>query len=178
MKLRSFRVSLAVLFISLVSSAQVLKDKADVYMGYSHVGANLYGPNTSGMNGWQLALHLKTMSPVGIEGDISRYSQKQSGYSQQVMLYMFGPRVTMDVKGYSLFAHGLFGAAHESATVTIYPSTSYSATSYAIGGGGEAPLFRGLKLRVTGDYLGNSKAPSSEYSPSHYRVGTGIAYHF
>jgi hypothetical protein len=35
-----------------------------------------------------------------------------------------------------------------------------------------------LKLRATGDYLGNSQAPAGSYSTSYYRFGVGVAYHF
>jgi hypothetical protein len=123
-------------------------------------------------------MHIKPLPFVGVEGDISRYTQNIRGFSQQVTLVMFGPRVTVRAAGFSLFAHGLAGDAHQNATVTIYPPVGYDATSYALGGGGDIPLILGFKLRITGDYLGNSNAPPSSYSPSHYRVGAGLAYHF
>ncbi|MGA2753269.1 MAG: outer membrane beta-barrel protein [Terracidiphilus sp.] len=179
MKLRTSAVFLGALLLSIVPAALAQGSKADVYFGYSRVGGNLYGPNTPGMNGWQAAAHVKVIPFVGIEGDVSHYSQNPSGFSEQVTLAMAGPRVTFGAKGFSVFAHGLAGLAHENATVTIYPSTSYDAASYALGAGADLPLFLGFKLRVTGDYLGNSKAPSSgSPSPSHYRFGVGVAYHF
>ena len=181
MKLGSLALSLSLfLLFPLVSSAQARgADKADVYFGYSRVGANLYNVYTPGMNGWQAAMNVHTISLVGIEGDVSRYSANAGAGSQSVMLVMFGPRVTVHAAGLSFFAHGLGGLAHESNNlVSGFPATSYNATSYALGGGADAPLFRGLKLRVTGDYLGNSNAPASSYSPSHYRIGVGVAYHF
>lgn len=181
MKLRSFAMPLLALLISLVSSAQPRVGKPDVYFGYSRAGANLYNVYTPGMNGWQLAMHahIKRVPFVGVEGDVSRYSADAGAGSQNVTLVMFGPRVTVGAMGFRVFAHGLGGVAHEwNDLVSFFPATSYNAVSYALGGGGEAPLFLGLKLRITGDYLGNSKAPSSSYSPSHYRIGAGIAYHF
>ncbi len=173
-----------VLFASLISFASTAyaADRADAYFGYSRAGANLYAANTPAMNGWQLAAHIKPIPFVGIEGDFSRYSQSGTGYSQNVTLAMFGPRVTVGTRGISVFAHGLGGFARENATVTIYPPVSYSAASYAFGGGADLPLFHGLKLRVTGDYLGNSKAPPpsgiAAGSVSHSRIGAGLAYHF
>jgi hypothetical protein len=180
MKLRIFAVSLAASLFLLIPAAQAWgADKADAYFGYSRVGANLYGPNTPGMNGWQGSLRVKAISIVGIEGDVSHYSQNPLGFSEQVTLAMFGPRVTVGVRGFSVFAHGLAGLAHESATVTTYPSTSYNAVSYALGAGADLPLFLGFKVRVATDYLGNSNAPSSgSPAPSHYRFGVGVAYHF
>jgi hypothetical protein len=91
---------------------------------------------------------------------------------------MFGPRVTVHAAGFSVFAHGLGGIAHQNGTVTTYPGTGYDAASYALGGGADIPVFLGLKLRATGDYLGNSQAPAGSYSPSYYRFGVGVAYHF
>ncbi|MGO8935512.1 MAG: outer membrane beta-barrel protein [Terracidiphilus sp.] len=180
MKLRILAVSLAALLLLLVPSSPAWAgSKADVYFGYSRVGANLYAPNTSGMNGWQAAAHIKPIPFVGIEGDVSRYSQNPAGLAENVTLVMFGPRVTVHAAGFSVFAHGLAGLAHESATVTTFPSTSYNAASYALGAGADLPLFLGFKLRATGDYLGNSNAPSSgSQAPAHYRFGVGVAYHF
>jgi hypothetical protein len=154
-------------------------DKGDVYFGYSRVGANLYAPNTSGMNGWQAAAHIKPIPFIGIEGDVSRYSQNPSGFSEQVTQVMFGPRVTVHAAGFYLFAHGLGGFLHQSETVTTFPSSSSNAVAYALGGGADLPLFLGLKIRGTADYLGDSNAPSSgSKAPQHYRIGVGLAYHF
>jgi hypothetical protein len=180
MKLRIFAVSLAAFLLLLVPLAQArAASKADAYFGYSRVGANLYAPNTSGMNGWQGSLRVKAFSIVGVEGDVSHYSQSPAGFSEHVTNAMFGPRATLGLAGFSVFAHALAGLAFESATVTTFPSTSYSAASLAVGGGADLPLFLRFKLRVSGDYLGNSKAPSSgSQAPAHYRFGVGVAYHF
>jgi hypothetical protein len=177
LKPRCFTLFVLALLFLLLPAAQA-KTTADAYFGYSRVGANLYGPYTPGMNGWQFAMHVKPLPFVGFEGDVSHYSQSASNFTEHVTPVMFGPRVTVHAAGLSLFAHGLAGIAHQTATVTIYPQTGYDALSYALGAGADIPLFLGLKLRVTGDYLGNSKAPSSQYSPSHYRAGAGLAYHF
>jgi hypothetical protein len=181
MKLRSLAVSVVALLFSLVVATPARgADKGDIYFGYSRVGADLYAANTPGMNGWQAAAHIKPLPFVGVEGDVSHYSQTVNGFSQQVTLVMFGPRVTVHAMGFSVFAHGLGGIVHENATLTTYPSVGYDATSYALGGGADVPLLLGFKLRVTGDYLGNSDAPTASdgHSPSHYRIGAGVAYHF
>ena len=180
MKLRILDASLAAFLLLLIPSAQArAADKGDVYFGYSRVGANLYAPNTSGMNGWQAAAHIKPIPFVGIEGDVSHYSQSPSGFSEQVTQVMFGPRVTVHAAGFYLFAHGLGGFLHQSATVTTFSPTSYNAVGYALGGGADVPLFLGFKLRGTVDYLGNTSAPSAgSKAPQHYRAGVGVAYHF
>ncbi len=183
MTLRSSIVFLAVVLFSLVPAAEARGVKSDVYFGYSRVGANLYNVYTPGMNGWQAAAHFKPFPFVGIEGDVSRFSANAGAGSQNVTLVMFGPRVTVRAKGFSVFAHGLGGVAHEwNNLVSFFPATSYNAASYALGGGADVPMHLGFKLRMTGDYLGNSNAPTTGYSPgyapSHFRAGVGIAYHF
>jgi hypothetical protein len=174
----SFFALLGVLIFA-VPTAQAKRVKADAYFGYSRVGANLYDPYTPGMNGWQAAVQVRPIPFVGVEGDFSHYGANAGAGAQQVTLIMFGPRVTLHAAGFSVFAHALGGLGHLSSNVVPgFAASSNNFTSYAFGGGGDLPLFMGLKLRVTGDYLGNSNAPSSRYSPSHYRIGVGIAYHF
>lgn len=169
---------LGIMLFWLVPMAQAKGIKADAYAGYSRAGANLYNVYTPGMNGWQVAVHVKPFPFVGAEGDYAHYSQSFRGFSQRVTLIMFGPRVTVGAAGFDVFAHGLGGVVHESNIVTIFPETGYHAASYAFGGGADAPLLLGLKVRVTADYLGNSRAPSARYSPSHFRAGLGLAYYF
>lgn len=170
---------LGALLFSLGPSAQAKSVSGDAYFGYSRAGANLYSPNTAGMNGWQVAAHVKPMPFLGIEGDVSHYGADVGAGSQHATLIMFGPRLTVHGAGFSVFAHGLAGTVHFSSNaVAFLPGISYNAASYALGGGVDLPVFLSLKLRVTGDYLGNTDAPSSQYSPSHYRLGAGVAWHF
>lgn len=178
MKLSRCAVFLATLLFLMAPAAHA-GDPADVYFGYSRVGANLYAPYTPGMNGWQLAAYLRTFPFVGVEGDVSHYGATAGAGSEHATLYMFGPRVTLGAGGYSVFAHVLGGVAHVSSNaVMTLPATATNATSYALGGGVDIPLYHPLKLRVMGDYLGYGNAPSSRYSPSHFRIGVGVAYHF
>ncbi len=179
MKAPGLTMFFAAMLFLLAPAAHAAGAETDVYFGYSRVGANLYSPNTPGMNGWQLAMHVRPIPFVGIEGDVSRYGANVGAGSQHATLVMFGPRVTVGALGISVFAHALGGIDHFSSNVVSgFPAASYTATSYALGGGADFPLLLpGLKLRVTGDYLGNSNAPSAP-SPSHYRIGFGVAYHF
>ena len=178
MKVRCLLVFFTAFVCLLIVPVQARADKGDVYFGYSRTGANLYAVYTPGMNGWQAAAHFKPLPFIGIEGDISRYTQTSGGFTQQVTLAMFGPRVTAHAAGFSVFAHGLGGVAHQHGTLVFYPSVGYNAASYAIGGGVDVPLLLKFKLRATGDYLGNGNAPSGSYSPSYYRFGVGVACHF
>lgn len=181
-KLRLLSVFLFLFVCLIVPAAQAKGPKADVYLGFSRVGANLYAGNTDGMNGWQAAANIKLFRLLGFEGDVSHYSQ--SAFSEQVTTVMVGPRITAPAGALSFFAHALGGLAHQNASPTtwVYPYADYTAASYALGGGGEIPVFRGAKFRVTCDYLGNSKAPTASdlggIGPSHLRIGAGLAYRF
>lgn len=81
--------------------------KADACFGDSHIGANLYGPNTPGMKGWQLALQVRPIPFVGVEGDLFRYGANAGAGSQHPTPIMFGPCVTLHAAGFSVFAHAL-----------------------------------------------------------------------
>lgn len=157
------------------------QDRGDVYFGFSYVGDNLYGDATPGMKGWQAAANYKLLPLLGVEGDFAHYSVNQQGLSQHVTTVMFGPRLTAPAGALSFFAHVLGGLAHQNSNITYTsPYTSYDAISYALGGGVDIPVFRGFKFRATGDYIGNSKAPSGPAStpPTPIRLGAGLAYHF
>lgn len=171
MTLRRFSVILATLLLALAPAAHARNARSDVYFGYSRAGANLFSPSTPGMNGWQLAMHVKPLPFIGVEGDVSRYGASVGAGSQHATMLLFGPRVTVGTLGVSVFAHLLGGFNHFSST----SAGSYTGAGYALGGGADFPIFLGLKLRATGDYLGNNNAPPGA---SHYRIGVGVAYHF
>lgn len=177
MTLRGFMLLLAALLLSLGSAtAHARNAKTDVYFGYSRAGANLYSPNSPGMNGWQLAMNVKAIPFIGVEGDVSHFAANLGAGSQHATLLMFGPRVTVGAMGISVFAHLLGGFDHFSSNaVSLLPAISSTGTSYALGGGMDFPILLGLKIRATGDYLGNNNAPPGA---SHYRIGVGVAYHF
>ena len=172
----------AFLFLSAFAAQSKAADKGDVYFGFSYVGADMYGAGTDPMKGWQAAAHIKLLPLLGVEGDVAHYSQGQMGSSEHVTTVMFGPRLTAPAGALRFFVHGLGGLARQNATFTTYPYVDYSAFSYAVGGGVDIPVFRGLKFRATGDYLGNSKAPTAADccgpAPDHLRIGAGLAYHF
>src|SRR5579862_6490542 len=123
----------AAMLFTVAPKAHALGDKADAYFGYSRVGANLYGPYTPGMNGWQAAIHFKPMPFLGFEGDFSRYGANVGAGSQHATLVMVGPRVTAHALRFSLFAHGLGGLSHVSSTAVFGTAISSNSVSYALG---------------------------------------------
>lgn len=149
-------------------------DQADISFGYSRVPGNLFAPNTDGMNGWQFSIHIKPSKFVGVEGDVSHYSQSEGGFSEDVTPVIVGPRFTVGirhVRRLTLFAHGLGGFTHQRERVAIFAPISTNAGTFVLGGGGDLPLGNPLRLRLSADYL--------DYSGSRgYRLGVGVAYHF
>lgn len=178
MKRRNVAAWLAALLFWFAFAAQSkAAEKGDVYFGFSYVGADMYGAGTDPMKGWQAAAHIKLLPLLGVEGDVAHYSQSQMGFSEHVTTVMFGPRLTAPAGALRFFVHGLGGLARPT-FITTYPYVDYFAFSYACGGGVDIPVFRGFKFRATGDYLGNSKAPTETGRPFHLRIGAGLAYHF
>ncbi len=179
MPLRISTLFLATSLLLLASATAAWSDSGDVAFGYSRAGANLYAPNTPGMNGWQLAAQVRTFPFVGFEGDLSHYGATVGAGTQNATLYMFGPRLTVGTMGYSVFVHALGGIAHVTSNpVAGFPASSSNTISYALGGGVDLPLYHLLKFRISGDDLGDGNEPSSPYSPSHFRIGVGLALHF
>lgn len=182
MNLRRIRLHvLAAIFVFSCVNPAWAQLKGDVYFGFSYVGDNLYGDSAPGMKGWQAAAHLKAISLLGVEGDFAHYGINQQGLSQHVTTVMLGPRITAPAGALSFFAHALGGLAHQNSNLTFNNAySSYDAVSYAFGGGVDIPIFRGFKFRATGDYMGNSKAPSGPAGPppTPLRLGAGLAYHF
>jgi hypothetical protein len=180
MNLRRFSLSVVATVLAFAFAAPAWgKVKGDLYFGFNYVGANMYGDATDPMKGWQAAAHFKLLPLLGIEGDVAHYSQGQLDFSEHVTTVMCGPRLTAPAGALRFFIHGLGGLGHQSAKVPPGLSySSYDSISYAFGGGVDIPVFRGFKFRATGDYLGNSKAPTSGAPPLHLRIGAGLAYHF
>lgn len=136
--------AVAVLLLSLGGSVARAQDsKLDVFGGYSYSTNNcfsacdLFDP---GLNGYGLAVAYNFNRHIGIEADLSGHNGSQmtysysptatdTGYQYQdnanIYTYTFGPRFSIPVDRFSLFAHVLVGAAHLNATdkETCLPAT-------------------------------------------------------
>ena len=163
-------VALGVLGVAQISMAQM--DKADIFVGYSHLGDNAFHSGAGSLNGWEGAMNVKVRRFVGIEGDLSKYGMGSASTRPHTTLLMAGPRVTVGTMGVHVFVHGLIGGEHTS------DSTGLSATSMAVGygGGGDLRFLPYLSLRVSADYL--TSPTSSPAGASHARFSTGIVVRF
>jgi len=147
---------------------------ADVFLGYSRLGADTFYSNVGGLNGWQFALNYKVKPFVGIEGDVSHYGLGTGSSVPRTTNVLFGPRVTAGAAGIKLFVHGLVGGEHSANSGSAH--ISGGALTYALGGGVDVPLVHFFSWRVTADHL--SAPTSSPSDGSRFRFGTGIVFRF
>ena len=96
MKQRILAASLAASLLLLVPAVQArAASKADAYFGYSRVGANLYAPNTSGMNGWQAAFQSSRFGLSEWKATFRNTARIPRASPRASRTVMFGPRVTV-----------------------------------------------------------------------------------
>jgi hypothetical protein len=154
--------------------AHALDPKADVFLGYSRLGANAFYPNVGGLNGWNGAMNVKVKPLLGVEGDVSQYGFGASSTVPHTTAVLFGPRVTVGAAGVNVFVHALGGLEHSANSSGV--SISGTSMAYAAGVGLDLPLAPYLKWRIMGDYFGSPTLTPA--SSSHYRVSVGLAVRF
>jgi opacity protein-like surface antigen len=173
---RSFRAFLcilsAVLLIAGAAQARALGPKGDAFLGYSRTGSDIFYPNTGALNGWEGALHVRTMPFLGVEGDVAHYGLGADTSVPRTTTYLFGPRATIGTLGIKVFAHGLIGGEHSANDNGI----SGNAFAYALGGGLDLRVAPFFSWRFAGDRL---SAPSqSPNFGTQARFSTGIVFRF
>jgi hypothetical protein len=167
-------VFILALSFALPPAAHAVGSGGDVYFGYSRLGNDSFYPNVSGLNGWELAGHVKLMPFFGLEADVARYGIGAPSTTPRTTAVLFGPRVTVGAAGIHVFAHGLVGGERSANSSSLTP---ISGGAMAIDFGGAdvriAPFFA---WRVTADYINApTKTPASG---SHDRFGTGLVFRF
>lgn len=195
---------LSVLFLTSVWAAAQIPTKGNVFLGYSYGRVNFSAPaalpdtgglvfsNPANLNGWNGSLEGRVFPFVGIVADLSGYygsptvtvtcgnvpgcvpiSEKATGHLYNVL---FGPRVSVSVGKFTPFAHALLGVGHVSETASA-PQFSHSSTSfaYALGGGIDYKLIRGIAWRGQLDFLQNRFFSSTQ---DNFRFSTGIVFRF
>lgn len=174
------RVSLRI-FLLMICSVTLLAFPAiargadnDAFFGYSRLGSNAFYPNVGGLNGWEAAVQIHVAPFVGAEGDVAHYGMGANATVPRTTTVLFGPRVTVGLLGFHVFAHGLVGIAHSANSA----GASISNTSFAdaLGGGLDVPVLPFFAWRFAGDYL---DAPSqSPPGGTHARFSTGLVFRF
>lgn len=178
--------------------------KGNIFIGYSYGRVNFSAPvtppdtgglvfaNPSNLNGWNGSLEGKVFPFVGIVADLSGYYGSptvtaECGFvlgcvptteKSTARLYnvLFGPRVSVSVGKFTPFAHALVGVGHASETASA-PAFSHSATSfaYALGGGIDYKLVRGIAWRGQADFLQTRFFANTQ---SNFRFSTGLVIRF
>lgn len=153
-------------------TAYAAEPKADVSLGYSHLGKNALAPGAGSLSGWEGALNVGVARFMGIEADVARYGMGADASRPHSTLVLFGPRLTAGTAGVHLFAHALAGGAHSSND----RGYSHGALAGELGVGGDVRIFPGFAWRLSVDHLGvTSGAPAGA---SHTRITTGIVFRF
>lgn len=182
--------------------------KAEIFGGYSYLRNN-----SNGFNGWegQGTINLNRYFGVTAQFDGNYHNAlsgtplsslsflgASAGVNQHMYDYLFGPTVTGRFGKSSVFAHALFGGAHESlnagASLPLVGGLSTgltSASSFAMdfGGGLDIGLTRHLAIRpVQVDFLQTRFSPTDALSfglstntnsrQNSFRYSAGIVFRF
>ena len=174
---------LILLLFAFTGAASAQIPSGNIFIGYSvsqtHPNSPLF------LNGWEGSLEGKFLPWIGIVADYSAgYGTNNvappiacptSGcvpipQSVRRYTYMVGPRVSVPIRKFTPFVHGLFGAAHIN-------DQGFTDTTFAtaIGGGLDYRLIHGLAVRVQADSLHTSFFNTGE---NHFRFTTGIDIRF
>lgn len=171
--------------------------KVDIFGGYSFV----HTPSTSqagvpvaafftssNLNGWNGSLEYKPIRWLGAVADFGgSYGTQQVtpgcevitpcpppfNASAHIHSVLFGPRASLSVGKFRPFVHGLVGVAH--ASLTGSSNFSDTARSWAIGGGVDYRLAKGIGWRFQADDLNTNSFGKTQ---SNFRLSTGVAFHF
>jgi hypothetical protein len=176
-------IAFLVLASSLPSRAQQIPFRMELFGGYSymHFDSHTFGfADSSDLNGGNLSVSVphifrsKQYRPLGVVLDAS------ANYGSHLTVYNFmvGPQVTVDKKGYTFFAHGLFGKSRERFGVEPASVVGFSSLGRAIAFGGGVqknwrPQFAVRLVQV--DYLNNNNFGLSQ---NNLRISTGLVFQF
>jgi hypothetical protein len=125
------------LFLALLGSVATLPvhaqdGKYGAFLGYSYGTNNLgcnsgFGCEWSGINGYSASVSYDFNRHIGLEGTFSLHdgtsttlyspatstsSGQNNGWTQVILTYAVGPKLTLPVGNFSLFTHFLVGATH------------------------------------------------------------------
>jgi opacity protein-like surface antigen len=184
----------AVLFL-LAGFANAQVPGGNIFFGYSYesTDTSAFGPNVitstvtrHNLNGWEASFEGKILPFVGIVGDAAGHYGSENftqatpngllttnvtGHEQE---YLFGPRLSIPVGGFTPFAEAFVGAAHIHTGGTL-PTPSNTSFAYAFGGGLDYRIIRPIALRVEGDYVRTSFFSQTQ---NNFRLGVGVVVRF
>ena len=202
--MRNVISSLAAIFLISISAFAQIPTKGNIFFGYSYARVNFSAPpslpdtgglvfsNPANLNGWNGSLEGKVLPFVGIVADLSGHyvsptvtsecglvigcvptTEKSTAHLYNVL---FGPRISVSVGKLTPFAHALLGVGHVSETGSA-PEFSHSSTSfaYALGGGIDYKLIKGIAWRGQLDFLQDRFFSTTQ---DNFRFSTGVVFRF
>jgi hypothetical protein len=185
------------LFVSTAASAQT-DSKGNISFGYSHVRGTLSSSSqsplvptisSSNLNGWYTSVEYKLVPWLGAVADLGGDygTERVTPFCEvipvcpgplsaqaNVQTLLFGPRASVSIGKVTLFAQGLFGGAHTSASGTGF-SNSDTSLGTALGGGVDFRLAKTIGWRVQSDYLQTRFFGSAQ---NNFRFSTGVVVRF
>jgi hypothetical protein len=172
---------LTVLFVVVSSFALMAQDlgKMDVFGGYSYVRLNPgNGATGTNNNGWESTMTARFMPRVGIAADFDGQYKSESGASNHLYTFMFGPEFKAATGKGAPFAHALFGFAHDSVSASVLGvnvSASDNAFATALGGGYDWRASDQFSVRLfQADYLMTRFGGSNQ---NNIRLSFGLVIH-
>jgi len=185
------------LFLSTAASAQT-DSQGNISFGYSYVRGTLSSSSnsplaptisSSNLNGWYTSAEYKLVPWLGAVADLSGDygTERVTSFCEvipvcpgplsaqaNVQTFLFGPRASVSIGKVTLFAQGLFGGAHTSASGTGF-SDSDTSLGTALGGGVDFRLAQTIGWRVQSDYLQTRLFGSVQ---NNFRFSTGVVVRF
>jgi hypothetical protein len=178
-------ISAALLLFAGLAGAQV--PGGNVFFGYSYYNTDLSSIDRANTNGWELSVEGKVIPFLGFVGDVDSHYGSQnfpaacpgggggcSTFNADVTEhnFLFGPRVSLPVGRFRLFAEALFGGAHVNANNGAGSDMSFAT---ALGGGLDYKIIRPVAWRFQGDYVQTRFFGTTQ---NNVRLSTGIVFRF
>ncbi len=182
-----FSLPVVLLFLASVThSASAQVPKGNVFFGYSYENTAINQGDKGSLNGWDASLEGKLIPWIGLVADVDGHYGSRTypvvchgggicsgGANIAEHNFLFGPRVSVTVKGFRPFAEILVGAAHVSRTSGI--SDSNTSFANAVGGGLDYKAAGPIWLRAQLDWVEDRFYGNTQNG---VRFSTGIAIHF
>jgi opacity protein-like surface antigen len=161
-------LSLAVLLTILAGSAAAqIPTKGNVFFGYSYNRAEIVSNDGTNLNGWNASLEGKFAPWVGLVADLGgTYGNHISEHN-----FLFGPRLSVEVKGVRPFAELLIGAGH----IGIDHGPSDTSFANAVGGGVDYRVAGPVAARGQLDWI---RTRFFDHDQNDWRFSTGLVVHF
>ena len=145
----------------------------NVFVGYSYLNAGTTdsGDKRVNLNGWEGSVEGKVLPFLGVVGDFSGNYGKSvpvvcavaveiggqcpAPFNARTYLGLFGPRVSVSVRGVRPFAHVLIGFSDSNVSASVRPTSSTSFAT-AVGGGADFRIIRFAAWRPQVDIVHTS----------------------